>query len=232
MLTHGYHHHLRSYSVKLAKSVDGLEYIYDTDLFGSSFQFDLYLGTGKHHQNLTASYINDPTVNTGATYKTGDKIKYELHNLIGFETSLTSEFITFRLGHYQTLFNSSEFKIKNARIDFYSAGLIVDWNKFLLYSEYITRESVKETQFVLPDQISKYITLGYKITDFLPYIIYAMINKGKNNNEYGLIQKSTSFGVRYNFNSRMDIKFQVSKITPGQSKGDIGRFGLFDQKSD
>jgi hypothetical protein len=218
------------YNVKMAKSADGLEYIFDTDLLGGTLMFDLYMGTGKHHQDLSASFIHDPNVNTGSTYKTGDKINYELHDLVGFETSISSETITFRIGHYQTKFNTDDFNIENSEMKFYSTGLIIDWKKFLLYSEYITRESEDDVQFLFPDQKSKYITLGFKISDFLPYVTYATIDKGKNKNKYGVIQESTSLGIRYNFNSRMDIKFQASKITTGKESGDIGRFGLFDQE--
>lgn len=217
------------YDVRMAKSADGMEYIYDTDLFGGTFLFDAYVGTGKHHQNLSASFIHDPTVNT-ANYTTGDKINYNLHDLVGFETSLSSDSVTFRIGHYQSKFNTTEFNIENSKMRFNSVGLIIDWKNFLLYSEYITRESEDNVQFLFPDQNSGYLTLGYKISDFLPYITFAKMDKGKNKNEYNLLQESTTLGIRYNLNSRMDIKFQAAKITPEKNDGDIGQFGLFDQE--
>lgn len=221
---------LEVYGVNLAKSADGLEFIYDTDFFGSTFLFDAYVGTGKHHKKLSASFIRDTTdANSAGTYITGDTVKYKLHDLVGFETSLSNDVVTIRAGSYRSMVDAKKFNVEKSKVIFNSAGIIIDWGKFLFYSEYIKRKSDESIQFLFPDQVSKYVTVGYKISDFLPYVTIASIEKGDNKNKYGLMQESTALGVRYDFNPRMDVKFQATKVKPRANSGDVGRFGFFDK---
>ncbi len=221
---------LEVYNVKLVKSVDGFEFIYQTELFNSIYSFDVFMGTGKNKQSLSPSFINDGTVNAATpAYKTGDKINFKSHNLIGFETSLAGDNVTLRIGHYTNTVDADEFNIVRARMAFSSAGIIVNWSNFLLYSEYVTRESDSSVQHLFSDQVSRYITIGYKISDFIPYITLASIEKGKDKNKYGLMQESSSMGLRYDINPKMDVKFEISKITPKADDGDVGRTGFFDK---
>ncbi|MFV1985609.1 MAG: hypothetical protein ACC657_18830 [Thiohalomonadales bacterium] len=219
------------YNVKLVKSVDGLEYIYQTDVFDNVFSFDMFVGSGKNHQNLSASYIHDSGINTATPpYKTGDTIKFKSNGLVGFETSLASDFVTLRLGHYETKVDSEDFSIVKAKMAFSSLGIIVNWNKFILYSEYVNRQSDESIQHIFSDQMSSYITVGYRIHDLLSYVTLASIDKGKNKNKYGLMQESTSLGFRYDINPKMDIKLQASRINPKSESADVGRFGFFDDE--
>jgi len=219
------------YSVNLAKSADGIEFIYDAEIFGSNLMLDLYAGTGRNNQRLSASFINDTSgVNTGLLYIAGDKIKYKMHDLLGFETSLANNIFTFRIGQYQMKMDAQKFNIDMSIVKIKSAGIIIDWENILLYSEYIKREADDSVQHLFPDQDSSYVTISYKISDFLPYITFAKIDKGTNKNKYGLIQSSTSLGLRYDIKPRMDIKFQITKVKPGMEPGDIGRFGFFDSE--
>ncbi len=221
---------LEVYNVKLVKSVDGFEFIYQTELFNSIYSFDVFMGTGKNNQNLSASFINDSAVNTAIpANKIGDRIRFKSHNLVGFETSLSGDNVTFRIGHYTNVIDAEEFNILRARMAFSSVGLIINWSNFLLYSEYVTRESDSSVQHLFSDQISQYITIGYKISDFIPYITMASIEKGKDKNKYGLMQESTSLGLRYDINPKMDVKFEMSRITPKADNGDVGRFGFFNK---
>jgi len=214
------------YTTNVIESADGLEYIYETSLFGSSFQFNTYVGSNSHQHHLSPTYINDGTVNT-KPYVTGDKIKFEAHELFGVVFSISTDSVTFKMSHNQAVFTSDELGIEKARISIGGFGFIVDWNNFLLYSEFSHRDTEASLQAIMPDQNSKYITLGYRIGNFLPYITQASITKGKSQSKYALVQDSSSIGIRYDINPKMDIKFQATKIKPGLS-GDGNRYGLFD----
>lgn len=220
---------LEVYNVKLVKSVDGLEYVYQTDIFNSIFSLDMYIGSGKNHQALSPSYLNDNTVNTKTPpYKIGDRIKFKSHNLIGFESSLAGDNVTFRIAHYETNIDAEDFNVTRAKMAFSSAGMIINAKNFILYSEYVNRQSEDSIQYLFSDQISSYITVGYEFHKFLPYFTLANINKGKNKNKYGLMQNSTSFGIRYDVNPKMAVKFQSTRVTPKSETGDVGRLGFFD----
>lgn len=217
------------YSLNMIESSDGLEYIHETDIFNSTLLLNTYIGSDQNKHYLSPSFIIDSDVNKAFKYKAGDKINFESHELFGFELSLATNNITFKIAGNQAIIASNELNITKARMSLNSIGLILDINNFVLYSELVYRETDAALQPIFPDQKSKYITFGYRISKFLPYFTVATIAKGKRKSKYAVKQQSTSFGVRYDVNSKMDIKFQASKIKPGFDNGDIGRYGLFDQ---
>lgn len=218
------------YSINVIDSNDGLEYIFESDLFGSIFLFNTYVGSDKNDQYLAPSYINDG-VNTGTVvYKTGDKIKFEAHDIFGAEISFATDYVTLRASHNQAIIDSDELGIASSRMSFGGFGIIVDVANFILYAEAVHRFSTDSMQAAFPDQNSNYVTLGYKISKVMPYITYATIDKGKKKTKYGLVQESTSLGFRYDVNAKMAIKFQATKTTPDFVTGDVGRYGLFDQE--
>lgn len=217
------------YSTNMIESADGLEYIYETTLFNSTFILNTYIGSDQNKHYLPPAFIKDGTVNIAAKYKTGDKEKIETHELFGFELSFSTDNFTFKMGGNQALMESPELNISKSRMMLGSIGLIAELGNLILYSEFARRDTDEALQPVFPDQDSKYITLGYRISKFLPYVTYATIAKGKNKSKYAVIQESTSYGFRYDVNPKMDIKFQATKIKPGFKNGDIGRYGLFDQ---
>jgi len=217
------------YSTNIIESVDGLEYVYEVDLSSStSLLLNTYIGTDKNDYFLPASFI-DSSANTG-NYKVGDKTKFESQDLFGLNLTIATDSITFKIGHNQALISLDDVKIYKEQMYIDSIGLIVDISNFILYSEYAVRDTSDLLQPNLPDQDSKYITLGYRVAKFLPFITYATIDKGKSKSKYAIAQKSTTLGFRFDINKKMDIKVQATNIKPGYENGDIGRYGLFDQK--
>jgi hypothetical protein len=217
------------YSLNVIDSNDGLEYIFESDVLGSTFLFNTYIGSDKNDHYLSPSYIND-TVNSLPKYKTGDKVKFDAHDIFGIEISFATDYVTFRASHNQAIIDSDELKISSSRMSFGGFGIIVDVSNFILYAESVHRFSTDSLQTAFPDQNSEYVTLGYKISKFMPYITYASIGKGKKKTKYGLTQKSSTAGLRYDVNTKMSIKLQATKIKPGFETGDVGRYGLFDQE--
>jgi len=220
------------YSTNVIQSVDGFEYIYETNIFNSLFSINTYVGSNDHKHSLSPSYINDPNANIGNKYETGDQINFEAHELFGVVFGLSTDHITFKISHNQAVFSSDDVSISNARMSIGGFGIIIDMSNFILYSEFSHRDTEATLQVILPDQDSKYITLGYRISKFLPFVTYATIDKGKSNSKYALVQESTSLGLRYDVNPKMDIKFEATQTKPGFKAGDIGRYGLFDQEVD
>ncbi len=217
------------YSTNVIESSDGLEYIYATDIFASTLQINTYVGTNQNDHHLAPSFINDG-INSGGTYKTGDKVGFQAHDLLGIEVSLATDNVTFKFSHNQAIMSSTELSITKSRIQLGGFGIIIDAANFIIYSEYVHRYSDDSLQSVFPDQDSGYVTLGYRIAKFLPYITYATIDKGKTDTKYAVVQESNSVGLRYDVNTKMAIKFQATKTKPGSNSGDVGRYGLYDQE--
>jgi len=219
-----------AYSINVIDSNDGLEYIFESDLFGSTFLFNTYVGSDKNKHNLSPSYINSNDNTKIPKYETGDKIQFDAHDIFGLEISFATDYVTFRASHNQAIIDSEELSISGARMSFGGFGIIIDVSNFVLYAEAVHRFSTDEMQAAFPDQNSEYVTLGYKISKFMPYVTYASIDKGKKKTKYGLIQESTSLGLRYDVNTKMAIKLQATQTKPGFETGDIGRYGLYDQE--
>ncbi len=217
------------YNTNIINSPEGVEYVYETDFYNSVLSFNTYIGSDRSSEYLAPSFIDDSTVNTNNKYATGDKIKYESHELFGAAINIASEHITFQITHNQTVIASHELNITKSRVSLGSFGLILDYDQFVLYSEFTHRDSEASLQSIFPDQNSKYITLGYKISKYMPYITYATIDKGKTKSKYSLVQQTSTIGLRYDVNPKMAIKIQASKIKPDYSDGNTGRYGLFDK---
>jgi len=218
------------YSTNIIESVDGIEFIYETEFFSSTVIFDTYVGSDKINYNLLPSYINSAANDGSPKFKTGDKVEFDSHDLFGLAISIVTDSVTFKVSHNQAVLDSPDLNITSARVSLGSFGIIVDISNFILYSEFTHRFSSDSLQTTLPDQKSNYITVGYRFSKFLPYISYASIEKGKDKNKYGLIQESNSLGIRYDVNTKMAVKFQATKTKPGFEPGDVGRYGLHDQE--
>jgi predicted porin len=110
-----------------------------------------------------------------------------------------------------------------------SAGLSWDVNNFVGYTEYVTRD-ISETQMegIFPDQDAWYVTLGYRMGNFLPHITFAnseadpVANPAANQ---GVSQDSVTLGLRYEINNSATFKFEVQSITPDIAAGSGGLFG-------
>jgi len=223
------------YSTNLIHSTDGIEYVYETLTDGgTNLLFELYFGTSKNEDILSPAVIGDDKINpiiaaTGVPqYSTGDEVFFDADNMIGFEALISKGGFTFRTGYYQAVIDAKDFAISGEKTAIASVGLIVDWHHFILYSEYIDRNSSDKADVLFADQTASYVTLGYRFSHILPYVTSAKIDSGKNESVHALRQTSVTVGFRYEINDSTDFKFEVINAKPTSKAGDIGIYGLFD----
>ena len=104
--------------------------------------------------------------------------------------------------------------------------MTIDKNNFVVYAEYIVRDTGPELALAFPDVTAGYLTLGYRMGDFLPYITGASIGEGADKSIYAPKQTSTTLGLRYEMDDAAAFKIEAKNIKPDSYGGDAG--GLFD----
>jgi hypothetical protein len=217
------------YSTNLISSVDGIELVYDaTTDGGTNWLFELYFGSSKNSDDLSPAVIDDPNTNPGATFKKGDKVLFDSHNMVGFEALVSKGGFTFRTGYYQALVDARDFAITGELTSVASVGIIIDWHHFVLYSEYVNRDSSDKVDVLFADQVASYVTVGYRFGHVLPYITSARIGEGNQVSIHALRQTSIGAGFRVEVNDSTAVKFEVINVKPTSNTGDIGDYGLFD----
>lgn len=118
-----------------------------------------------------------------------------------------------------------------------SFGLSTDVNNFVAYAEYVTRDIEADTAVPLdslfPDQDAWYVTVGYRMGNFLPHLTIANSEAsplaGASQSQLtpspGASQDSITLGVRYEINDSAAFKFEVQSIEPDLDNGTSS--GLF-----
>lgn len=107
-----------------------------------------------------------------------------------------------------------------------SFGIKVDWNNIIAYSEV---SSIKMGDFKQGESDVMYLTLGYRLGNWIPHITYQEYEKGKNAAPNMMIlqphqkQNITSLGVKYVLDRSSSLKIEYSSIKT--DKG-VGLFGL------
>ena len=218
------------YSTNPMKSLTGLDLVYSTDLAGMNFLFEIYTGSGAHTATLLPNFANSDTTDA---FDLGEQVTFTTHNMVGFNTSLSAEGISFRLGYFTTKVVVPAFGITTndgTNGAFGGAGLIVDWRDLVIYSEYIVRDTDPALAGAFPDQHAYYLTMGYRFSNFLPYVTYANMDKGKDDSAYAMIQSSVAIGLRYEVGDTSTVKFEILQATADEDSGDLGKYGLFDEE--
>lgn len=107
-----------------------------------------------------------------------------------------------------------------------SFGLSTDVNNFVAYAEYVTRdieaESAVPMDSLFPDQDAWYVTVGYRMGNFLPHLTIANseatplagADQSPLTPSPGVSQDSITLGVRYEINDSAAFKFEVQSIEP------------------
>jgi len=117
----------------------------------------------------------------------------------------------------------------------YTVGASVDWNNFILYAESVSTDTEGKTQAIFPNQTGSYVTIGYKMGDYTPHVtigssegdIYTgALPAGITAAATPLTQDSITYGLRYNVNKSVALKFehQMIDLEPGLGDG----FGTID----
>lgn len=200
-------------------TINGMEALFQANISNMSLIFQPYVGT-----------------NTEAVPGTNGGLQFDASNFYGAALQLASRAFTLQMSFLQTDVATSDLTggalagfVAEGDAQLISAGLSWDVNNFVGYTEYVTRD-ISETQMegIFPDQDAWYVTLGYRMGNFLPHITFAnsesdpIANPAANQ---GVTQDSITLGVRYEINNSAAFKFEVQSVTPDIAAGSGGLFG-------
>ncbi len=219
---------LEVYGTNPIEAVNGLDYVFQTTTSGGmDFLLEIYGGNGSNEAVIQPNVIDNwPT--TPAPSK-GTYVDFDTKNMIGFNATLGTDAVKFRLGYMSTKVDAPAFGMYNVSGSFGGVGLIVDVANFLAYAEFVDRdtEDRADMQMAFPDQRAGYATLGYRFGDFLPYFTYARIDRGKTESAMALKQSSLTLGLRYEVADGAALKFEATQAKPESLAGQP-KYGLFD----
>ena len=131
---------------------------------------------------------------------------------------------------------ADDFSITNVRASFTSIGATLDYQNFLIQSEYAVRRS--QTR-ILPDTTSYYAMLGYRYGKLTPYYSYGNLKQDDPRSYAGLsatgplapvaaavnalakagLQSTHSVGLRWDFYKSAALKLQLDHVTPKDGPG-------------
>ncbi|MDH5484048.1 MAG: hypothetical protein OEY43_02340 [Gammaproteobacteria bacterium] len=113
---------------------------------------------------------------------------------------------------------------QNDRALMYTLGMSWDLDGFIGYTEYVKTKVDGETRALFPDQTGFYITLGYQMGKYQPFITLANSDGDvyTGNLPDPLLpgaaapnkQESTALGLRYDIDNNIDMKFEYKQVTP------------------
>jgi len=217
---------LEVYSTNPIEALSGLDLIWQKNVGDLRYLFEVYAGNGTH----TAKII--PEVATGYGVPVGTTVDFETPKSRGVNFSVSGDAASFRLAYYVTDVNANlgpGATISNIPGAFGAAGFTVDWNDLVVYSEYIIRntDDTPLMQSAFPDQKAYYMTLGYRIGEFLPYVTYAKIDEGDFKSPVAQVQDSVALGLRAEVGDASAVKFEVMNVNP-QKNSAGSSYGLFD----
>lgn len=227
---------LEVYSTNPIDALNGLDLVYQTNVGNMTLLTELYVGSGTHTATILPGTIDawaafsfpDVDFNTPGVQAPpkGTPVSFETPNSKGLNVSLSGDIGTFRVGYYATDVNAASFGIADKEGTFLGFGFNIDWNNVVVYSEYVQRDtSPGALEFAFPDQEAYYVTLGYRMGKFLPYVTVAELAKGKDVSPVAQEQSSVAVGLRYEVSDTSVLKFEVLNVTPEDSGTS---YGLFD----
>jgi hypothetical protein len=178
-----------------------------------SYQHDL----GDTTLVLQASYGNDSS--TGEDNGLGTDVDFS--DIAGLSATLSYEEWVFRGTYFQTDLNSAKViaplgsKFENEKAQFVGAGISYDNGSLLAISEY----TISKVEGDYSDTESAYITLGYRVEAFTPYVSYSYLKTTDDEKRVGNTlattlltwQRSTySVGTRYDISANLALKLDVT----------------------
>ncbi|QFI39937.1 hypothetical protein FR932_20015 [Moritella marina ATCC 15381] len=187
------------YSIVPLSSFDGVDAIYDFDM-------------GDVAVTLQASYGH-------ADRDTGELLgEVDYKDILGASASFSYEDWVFRSTYYQTTLDTTkdgqivEF-FNDAQSYFAGVGLSYDNGSLLAISEF----AVSDVEGQYSDTESGYITLGYRISDFTPYVTYAFLKTTDDSERVAAYEpafnwkrNAYSIGTRYDISSNLALKADVT----------------------
>ena len=202
------------YTIVPVSSYDGIDIIYDTDVGDASL-------------SLQASYGHD--TDDAKHNPLGVDVKFD--NTIGFSATLSYEEWVFRGTYFQSKLKSGDIagltslpNFKDDKAQFSGVGISYDNGSLLAISEY----TLSKVEGGYSDTESAYITVGYRLGAFTPYVNYSFLETTDNADRAGDLvgeailnwQRTTySIGTRYDISSNLALKLDVTYA------GDFGDTG-------
>ena len=228
---------LEVYSTNPIKALSGLNLVYQSGIGNLTLLTELYVGSGNNSAqyipSTTDAAIGAPYFGLGDPSLKGQSIDFETVNASGINISLTGDVGSFRIGYFSTDVNAAAFNITEKPGTFLGVGFNLDWENVVIYSEYIQRDTDPTLAGAFPDQNAYYVTLGYRIGKFLPYVTYADLAKGKDDSPYAQLQSSVALGLRTEITDTSALKVEIISITPEKNplagfNTTTSGYGLFD----
>lgn len=212
------------YSTNPIRSVNGLDLVYQKTINDVTYLGELYYGSGTNTSFVLPTSLTDLNAAFSTSYTATSQISFKTHDMLGFNASVAFEGMSFRLGYFDTKVDA--FGMTDLEGSFGGLGMTIDKNNFVVYAEYIVRDTGPNLAMAFPDAKAGYLTLGYRMGDFLPYVTAATIGEGADASIYTPKQTSTTLGLRYEMDDAAAFKIEAKNIKPDSYGGDTG--GLFD----
>lgn len=215
---------LEVYSTNPIDALSGLDLIWEKNIGGLRYLFELYGGNGTHTGRVLAEVADG----SGGAFAAGDAVSFDTPKSAGINMSISGDVGSIRLGYYSTDVNAAAFGINNQHGSFGGLGFTIDWRNLVVYSEYIIRNTDNTTlmQSAFPDQKAYYMTLGYRVAKLLPYVTYAKIDEGEFKSPVAQVQDSVALGLRAEVGDASAVKFEVMRVTPHKNSAGSS-YGLF-----
>lgn len=160
----------------------------------------------------------------------------------GFNVQLDVPHFTFRLGAISPTiqlegpadpangdFTVVDYVDLNDRGVMYTVGASMDWNNFIMYTEAVTTDTEGQSQAIFPNQTGMYVTLGYKMGKYLPHVTVASSEGDIYTGTLPaaipvaaqpLTQDSITYGLRYNVDNNVAVKFEYQTVSLEAGQGD------------
>lgn len=210
---------LEVYSLNPINTLVGVDALITPSLGNVQLMIQPYFGSNR------ASATISPALADAYSLTAGDELAFSVSNLAGINIVANFGAASFRVGYLTTEVDQSSFGLQGEKAEFGSVGLTMDWNNIVAYAEYATRNEAPNLETAFPDQDAYYLTLGYRVGKFLPYLTYANIDYGTDKSALAVRQTSVTGGLRYELMDGAALKFEAQSVDPEK-----GEYGLFDSK--
>ncbi|MFZ6672947.1 hypothetical protein [Undibacterium sp. Xuan67W] len=225
------------YSQVLIESVDGVDAVYQTSFGDSTLTAQLALGQTETNNTSAGRFYT-------AKFKSLSGLNVQLENgpftvrfgrvdtKVSVEDSSIVNTVVGGLTQFGFTSAANSIRVKDTKASFTSVGLGVDWQNFVVLSEYGKRKSESLT---VPESTSWYTMFGYRVGKFMPYFNHASVTQDSPKSVAGLpttgplaaltaganslaasgaIQTSNSVGVRWDFSKSAALKVQLDRFSP------------------
>ncbi|MCW8900532.1 MAG: hypothetical protein OQK75_08755 [Gammaproteobacteria bacterium] len=214
------------YSTNPIRSVNGLDLVYQKTINNVTYLGELYYGSGNNTSFILPTSLTDLNAAFSSSYTTTSQVSFKTHDMLGFNASVSFDGMSFRLGYFDTKVDA--FGQTDLEGSFGGIGMTIDKNNFVVYAEYIARDTGPGLEMAFPDANAGYLTLGYRMGDFLPYVTAASIGEGADKSIYTPKQTSTTLGLRYELDDAAALKIEAKNIKPDTYNPTPDAGGLFD----